>query len=280
MLLHLPDIAGAHRLHPEQPQATRRDLDDERIQTPDPGDRRRSCDARDAGRAARRRGPRSDSAPRASTWRSSASARRELDAVISDIRMPGRSGLEILGEVRELQPELPMIMMTAFGSIDSAVEAMQAGAFDYVTKPFKRDAILVPLERAFEKSALEAGEPPAATRRRSHHVVRRPHRRQRLHARDLRARSARWRGQRAHVLIPGESGTGKEIVARALHSPAAGPRSPSSPCNCTALPEGAARERALRPRARRVHRRRRPHASADSSSRPTAARSSSTRSAT
>ena len=76
----------------------------------------------------------------------------DFDAVISDIRMPGRSGIELLGEIRELRPETPIIMMTAFGTIDSAVEAMQAGAFDYVTKPFKRDAVLMSLERAFEHS--------------------------------------------------------------------------------------------------------------------------------
>ena len=79
----------------------------------------------------------------------------DFDVVISDIRMPGRSGIELLGEIREIRPETPIVMMTAFGSIDSAVEAMQAGAFDYVTKPFKRDAVLMSLERAFEHRNLE-----------------------------------------------------------------------------------------------------------------------------
>ena len=81
--------------------------------------------------------------------------RRDFDAVLSDIRMPGRSGVELLGELRELRPDLPVVLMTAFGSIDSAVEAMRAGAFHYVTKPFKREEVLVVLERAFEHRELE-----------------------------------------------------------------------------------------------------------------------------
>ena len=80
----------------------------------------------------------------------------DFDAVLSDIRMPGQDGFELLGQLRELRPETPVILMTAFGSIDSAVEAMRAGAFDYITKPFKRDAVLATLERAFEHRALEA----------------------------------------------------------------------------------------------------------------------------
>ena len=67
----------------------------------------------------------------------------DCDVVLSDIRMPGRTGIDLLGQIRELRPATPVVLMTAFGSIDSAVEAMQAGAFDYVTKPFKRDALLV-----------------------------------------------------------------------------------------------------------------------------------------
>ena len=160
-----------------------------------------------------------------------------FDAVISDIRMPGRSGLEILGEVRSLQPDLPVIMMTAFGSIDSAVEAMHAGAFDYVTKPFKRDAILVPLERAFEKTALEAenkrlrraldkttsfGDLIGAS----------------ASMRDIFALIRKVADRRVHVLITGESGTGKEIVARSLHFAGGRAEKPFVPINCTALPEG------------------------------------------
>jgi DNA-binding NtrC family response regulator len=80
----------------------------------------------------------------------------EFDAVVSDIKMPGLSGLELLGELREFRVDLPVILMTGFGSIDSAVEAMRAGAFDYITKPFKRDEVLVVLERALEEENRQA----------------------------------------------------------------------------------------------------------------------------
>ena len=77
------------------------------------------------------------------------------DRMLLDVRMPKKDGLEVLAHMVEHSSEIPIILMTAFGTIDSAVEAMQAGAFDYVTKPFKRDALLVSLERAFELRALE-----------------------------------------------------------------------------------------------------------------------------
>jgi two-component system response regulator HydG len=164
-------------------------------------------------------------------------AESEYDAVLSDIKMPGRSGIELVGELRRLRPETPIVLMTAFGSIDSAVEAMRAGAFDYVTKPFEPEAVLFALERAFERRALEEenrslrraldrtsslgeliGESPAM--------------------RDIFALIRRVAHSRSSVLITGESGTGKEVVARTLHF--ASPRAAKAfvPINCTAIPEG------------------------------------------
>ena len=84
-----------------------------------------------------------------------ASEEEEFDVVLSDIRMPGRDGMEILPELREKRPATPVILMTGYASIDSAVEAMRAGAFDYLTKPFKADAMIAALERAFEFRELE-----------------------------------------------------------------------------------------------------------------------------
>ena len=69
----------------------------------------------------------------------------EADVVLSDIKMPGRSGIEMVGDLRRVRPETPVVLMTAFGSIDSAVEAMRAGAFDYITKPFEPEAVLLTL---------------------------------------------------------------------------------------------------------------------------------------
>jgi DNA-binding NtrC family response regulator len=160
-----------------------------------------------------------------------------VDAVLSDIRMPGKTGIDLLGEIRELRPEVPVVLMTAFGSIDSAVEAMRAGAFDYVTKPFKKDEVLVVLERAFEHTALEEentrlrraldqttsfgdliGASPAM--------------------REIFALVRKVASSRSSVLITGESGTGKDVLARTIHFTGSGGDSSFVPVNCTAIPEG------------------------------------------
>jgi DNA-binding NtrC family response regulator len=162
---------------------------------------------------------------------------RDAGAVVSDIRMPGKSGIELVGELHALRPETPVILMTAFGSIDSAVEAMRAGAFDYITKPFKRDELLLALERAFETRAL------VEENRRLRRAVD-----QTSSFGDLIGSSPAMReifalirkvaSNRSSVLITGESGTGKEIVARTLHFSGARKDRPFVPINCTAIPEG------------------------------------------
>jgi DNA-binding NtrC family response regulator len=161
----------------------------------------------------------------------------DFDAVLSDIRMPGQSGVELLGQIRELRPETPVILMTAFGTIDSAVEAMRAGAFHYITKPFKRDAVLVALERAFERRALEDEN------RRLRRAVDRTSAFGELIGtsppmQEIYAMVRKVAENRSSVLITGASGTGKEVVARTIHF--AGPRAahPFIPINCTAIPEG------------------------------------------
>jgi len=164
-------------------------------------------------------------------------SREDFDVVLSDIKMPGGSGIELVGRLRDLRPEMPVVLMTAFGSLDSAVEAMRAGAFDYVTKPFKRDEILVVLERAAEHRALRdenqrlraavdktksmgelQGDSPAM--------------------RDIYALVRRVADSTSSVLITGESGTGKEVVARTLHFSGSRRDRPFVPVNCTAIPEG------------------------------------------
>jgi len=166
-----------------------------------------------------------------------AASRREFDAVLSDIRMPGRSGIELVGELRSKCPDLPVVLMTAFGSIDSAVAAMRAGAFHYVTKPFKREEVLVVLERAFEQRELERENARlrlAVDRTASFGEL--------LGAsaamREIFAKIRKVADSRSSVLITGESGTGKEVVARTLHFSGARRDKPFIPINCTAIPEG------------------------------------------
>src|SRR5512145_2792455 len=81
-------------------------------------------------------------------------AEHDFDVVLSDVRMPGLSGVELVGKLRRLRPGTPVVLMTAFGSIDSAVEAMRTGAFDYLTKPFDPDAVILAVERALAHRAL------------------------------------------------------------------------------------------------------------------------------
>jgi DNA-binding NtrC family response regulator len=161
----------------------------------------------------------------------------EFDVVLSDIKMPGKSGIQMVGDVRRLRPDTPVILMTAFGSIDSAVEAMRAGAFDYVRKPFEPDVVQLTVERALERRALEEEN------RRLRRAVDQTSSLGDLIGtssamRDIFALIRRVAHSKASVLITGESGTGKEMVARAIHFH--GPRAakPFLPINCTAIPEG------------------------------------------
>jgi two-component system response regulator HydG len=164
-------------------------------------------------------------------------AENDFDAVLSDIRMPGRSGIDLVGELHRLRPETPVVLMTAFGSVDSAVSALRAGARDYVTKPFEPDTVLLAIERALEHRHLEEENRELRraldrTRSLGDLVGASPA------MRDIFALIRRVAGSHANVLITGESGTGKDVVARALHYYGAGQNKPFVPINCTAIPEG------------------------------------------
>ena len=155
-----------------------------------------------------------------------------VDLVITDLIMPGKRGHELLAEVRRLRPEASVIVITAFGSIDSAIELVKQGAFDYLTKPFGTEEFMHTVSRALAESriareaaaqARSAAAPPPGFVGASpamHEVFR------------LIARAA---GSPHTVLITGESGTGKELVARALHT--GSKRDPFVAANCAAIPE-------------------------------------------
>jgi DNA-binding NtrC family response regulator len=161
----------------------------------------------------------------------------DCDAVLTDIQMPGKDGLELLAELRELRPDTPVVLMTAFGSIRSAVAAMRAGALDYVTKPFESEELLVSLERAFERRELETEN------RRLRRAVERASSFGELVGKspamnEIYALIRKISNNRSNVLITGESGTGKEVVARTIHFTGSRRDRPFVPINCTAMPEG------------------------------------------
>ena len=157
-------------------------------------------------------------------------ARQGPQALVSDIRMPGGSGLQLLEKVRELQPGLPVIIMTAYSDLDSAVSAFQRGAFEYLPKPFDLPKAVELIRRAVEESQREEvieerqvatpemmGQAPAMQ--------------------DVFRAIGRLSQSQVTVLITGESGSGKELVARALHkhSPVAG--GPFVAINTAAIPK-------------------------------------------
>ncbi len=140
----------------------------------------------------------------------SALRRSRPDVLMTDIRMPGRSGLELLSEIRTSQPELPVIIMTAHSDLDSAVAAYQGGAFEYLPKPFDIDQAVDLVRRAANQKKLPE-EISTETKRIPEMLGQAPAMQEVFRAIGRLSRSSMT------VLINGESGTGKELVARALH---------------------------------------------------------------
>lgn len=159
-----------------------------------------------------------------------------VDLVLTDIRMPEMDGMELLARLKAMQPELPVVILTAHGTIDSAVEAMKAGAFDYLTKPFSRDHL-----RRTVRKALEVGELKRENRRLREVVAERfsfAHMIAGSRAmRVVTEMAARVAQSDATVLLVGESGTGKELLAKGIHFHSARARKPFVTVNCAAIPE-------------------------------------------
>ncbi len=140
----------------------------------------------------------------------------DLDLIITDMLMPGMTGLELLTEAKIFDPDLPIIMITAFGEVEKAVAAMQAGAFNYLTKPFNNDELLVSIQKAIEHYSLVREnvrlKSEVTTRYNFSNMIAKDEKMQQVFSLIEKVAPTT-----ASVLITGESGTGKELVARAIH---------------------------------------------------------------
>ncbi len=161
-------------------------------------------------------------------------AHESVDAILTDLRMPKMNGLELLEAVRRTHPEIPVIMLTAHGTVGSAVEALKQGAFDYLTKPFDPDEIRQVMEKAVSTRRLAAREARLPSDEDPEPLLVG----ESTLLRDVRRVIERVAPTPATVLITGESGTGKEIVARSLHRASAVRGGPFVKVNCAAIPEG------------------------------------------
>ena len=147
--------------------------------------------------------------------------RRPVDLLISDIKMPDMSGVDVLRRAKEIRQDIVGIMITAFKSTESAVEALRLGAHDYLEKPFDNELLKKKVRDALEQRRVPEytilGDSPQIT--------------------EVRERITRVAPTNSTILITGESGTGKELVARAIHSQSKRSARPFVPLNCGALPE-------------------------------------------
>jgi two-component system response regulator AtoC len=176
------------------------------------------------------------------TWRTSAAealaamSEGDFDVIVTDLNMPGTNGLELCERVTANRPDVPVVVITAFGSMDTAVAAIRAGAYDFITKPFEMDVLRLTLDRAAQHHRLRDEVKrlrQAVTESRGFGEIlgSSPPMRQVL---DLVNRAAE---SDATALITGESGTGKELVARALHQHSRRHDGPFIAVSCAAMPE-------------------------------------------
>src|SRR5688572_2131153 len=156
--------------------------------------------------------------------------------VITDLKMDKVGGLDILRECRDILPQTPVILITAYKTVESALEAMKLGAYDYITKPFKVDELQLTIQRALDNQSL------VRENRNLRQIVKEKYRFENIIGTSLKMQEiynliAKVADTDSTILIQGESGTGKELVARALHFNSNRQHQPFVALNCSALPE-------------------------------------------
>ena len=160
----------------------------------------------------------------------------DIDLIVTDLKMPGLTGLELLRAAKAIAPDIDVILLTAFGTVEEAVKAMKDGAYDFLTKPFRREQLLKLIDKALERRDLI--EKNKLLQQRLDDLLRHgaiigsspAFRRMMMLVEQVASSSAT-------VLIQGDSGTGKELVARAIHERSARASKPFVAVNCAALPE-------------------------------------------
>jgi two-component system response regulator AtoC len=159
-----------------------------------------------------------------------------FDQILCDIRMPQMDGMEFLSKVQKMGMDAPIIMMSAYGTVDTAIEAMKLGAYDYISKPFKPDEIILTLKKAEERERLrkenELLRKEVEKEYSFTNIVSKNEKMQKIF--EVIKKVAQYKST---ILISGESGTGKELVARALHYNSDRSQRPFIPVNCGAIPE-------------------------------------------
>jgi DNA-binding NtrC family response regulator len=161
---------------------------------------------------------------------------RPVDVVLTDMRMPEMDGLTLLGHLRQIAPQTPVIVVTAFGTVETAVAAMRAGAHDYLLKPVQFDDVLLKVQRALEFGEISSTQrvitEQLAEQSTFHNVVGHSQSMAKLFEMVKRLSNVK-----SNVVIVGESGTGKELFARAVHYNGVTRDQPFVPVNCGALPD-------------------------------------------